>query len=138
LLERQRPWPALVPPLSVRQIYDSAERLYTAKPLFGPSIVLVRARTGEAGDTPYREIYTDQTFGWGSLTNSLTVVDVDGGHSSMLQEPFVESLVDALLPHLIYDSRSPCASSVRGSDVEKSLVADAQRQFADAQPEDAA
>jgi FkbH-like protein len=139
LLERRRPWPAFVPPLSVRQIYDSAEHLYTPKPLSGPSIVLLRACAGEANDTPYREIYADQMFGWGSLTKSLTIVDVDGGHSSMLQEPFVESLADALRTHLIHDSQSSCASFINGSDVEKSVpFADAQRQFADAQPENAA
>jgi thioesterase domain-containing protein len=123
----------------VRQIYDSAEHLYTPKPLSGPSIVLLRACAGEANDTPYREIYADQMFGWGSLTKSLTIVDVDGGHSSMLQEPFVESLADALRTHLIHDSQSSCASFINGSDVEKSVpFADAQRQFADAQPENAA
>ena len=47
---------------------------------------------GEASDTPYREIYADETFGWGAVTQDLIVVDVEGGHSSMLQEPFVESL----------------------------------------------
>jgi thioesterase domain-containing protein len=49
-------------------------------------------------DTAYREIYADNTFGWHDLTDKLVVVDVDGGHSSMLQEPFVRSLATALMP----------------------------------------
>jgi FkbH-like protein len=100
LLERGWPWPSFLSELTVRQIYDSAELLYAPQPLPEASVVLVRATTGEADDTPYREIYRDDVLGWGSLTSALTVVDVEGGHSSMLQEPFVESLANALLPHL--------------------------------------
>jgi thioesterase domain-containing protein len=49
-------------------------------------------------DTAYLEIYTDDTFGWRELADKLVVIDVDGGHSSMLQEPFVRSLATALTP----------------------------------------
>jgi hypothetical protein len=110
LLARQLPWPRYIPELSLRQIYDSAEARYVPNPLCGASAVLVRARTGEAGDTPYRAIYADETLGWGAITQDLTVVDVDGGHSSMLQEPFVESLTAALMPYINQKSqptRSP-------------------------------
>jgi thioesterase domain-containing protein len=89
-----------VPELSVRQIYDSAEARYVPKPLSIASTVLVRARLGEGADTPYLHIYTDETFGWRGLAHDLAVVDVDGGHSSMLQEPFVESLAKALRPYV--------------------------------------
>jgi FkbH-like protein len=104
LLDRKRAWPPLLPELSVRQIYDSAEPLYVPKPLPGTPTVLIRATVGEANDTPYREIYADAAFGWKSVIAGLTVVDVDGGHSSMLQEPFVESLAEALLPCLVVKS----------------------------------
>ena len=104
LLARQLPWPWLVPQLTVRQIYDSAETNYVPKPLSVASSVLLRARIGEASDTPYREIYADDTFGWGEVTQDLIVVDVEGGHSSMLQEPFVESLAAELMPHIGYKS----------------------------------
>ncbi len=102
LLARQLPWPWLVPELTVRQIYDSAEARHVPKLLSDASSVLVRARIGEASDTPYREIYAEETFGWGAVSRDLIVVDVDGGHSSMLQEPFVESLVATLMPHMGY------------------------------------
>ena len=88
----------------MQQIYDSAEPLYVAKPLAGTPTVLIRATVGEGNDTPYREIYADAALGWKSVIADLTVVDVDGGHSSMLQEPFVESLAEALLPYLVVKS----------------------------------
>ena len=105
LLARQIPWPAYLPELSLRQIYDSAEARYLPHPLLGTQVVLVRARTGQAGDTPYREIYADEAFGWGALAQMLTIVDVEGGHSSMLQEPFVDSLATELMPFLNRGSR---------------------------------
>jgi thioesterase domain-containing protein len=106
LLARGRRWPRLVPELSVREIYDSAEALYIPKPLTGVTAVLVRARAGEGIDTPYREIYADESLGWGSITDALSVVDVDGGHSSMLQEPFVASLSAALVPYLVHEYKT--------------------------------
>jgi len=98
LRARGLPWPRLLPGLSVRQIYASAEALYVPRPLFHASVVLVRARAGVEDDAPYLEIYADDTFGWRALTDKLVVIDVDGGHSSMLQEPFVQSLATALAP----------------------------------------
>jgi hypothetical protein len=100
VLRRDLPWPKIVPELSVRQIYDSAHARYTPKPLPIASVVLARAQTGEGDDTPYLRIYADETFGWKALVPGLTVVDVDGGHSTMLEERFVDSLAKALLPHL--------------------------------------
>jgi thioesterase domain-containing protein len=101
LLARDRPWPRLLPGLSVRQIYESADALYVARPLSGASVVLVRARAGVDGvadDTPYLDIYADETLGWRGLIEQLNVIDVDGGHSSILREPFVQSLATALAP----------------------------------------
>jgi hypothetical protein len=62
--------------------------------------MLLRAGEGEGGDTPYKEIYVDDSFGWSDLAPNLTIVDIDGGHSSMLQEQFVGSLFAALRPYL--------------------------------------
>jgi thioesterase domain-containing protein len=104
LRARGLPWPRLLPGLSVRQIYQSAEAAYLPKPLSHTCVLLARAQAGVAldipnvDDTAYREIYADNTFGWHDLTDKLVVVDVDGGHSSMLQEPFVRSLATALMP----------------------------------------
>jgi thioesterase domain-containing protein len=98
LLTRQRPWPNSIPALGVLEICENAGFHYKAKPL-AASIVLIRAnrRTPIVGDTPYRAIYADQTLGWGEICQDLIVIDVDGGHSTMLQEPFVGSLSEALI-----------------------------------------
>jgi hypothetical protein len=109
-LARQREWPRFVPGLTVRQIYDSAEAFYLPKPLSGVTVLLVRACASDAADTPYREIYDDETLGWGAIIDNLKVVDVEGGHSSMLQEPFVDSLALALMPHL---TRKPSSTYAR-------------------------
>ena len=101
LLARQKPWPTFIPALSVRETYDSAEARYVPRALSDARIVLVRARAGEAADTPYREIYVDGVLGWSAVARRLTVVDVEGGHSSMLQEPFVASLAAALMPYVM-------------------------------------
>lgn len=98
LRARGLPWPRFLPELSVREIYASAEPHYVPKPLPRACVVLARARVGTGGDTPYLDIYTDDTFGWRALTDKLVVIDVDGGHSTMLQEPFVQSLAAALTP----------------------------------------
>jgi thioesterase domain-containing protein len=114
LLARGWPWPRFLPGLSVRQIYESADALYVAKPLSRASVVLVRARAGVDGvadDMPYVEVYADETLGWRALIEKLNVIDVDGGHSSMLREPFVQSLATALVPLLASSAsiRTPVA-----------------------------
>jgi hypothetical protein len=100
LLLRRAPWPAFLPRLTVRDIYDSAEARYVPGSLRDAGVVLIRARSGEGDDTPYREIYVDETLGWSSIAPGIEIIDVDGGHSSMLQEPFVESLASALMAKL--------------------------------------
>lgn len=107
ILAQKKSWPAIVQEMTVRQIYDSAEAHYRPKPISLCSTVLVRAKVGEGDDTPYREIYSDETFGWARLVRHLDVVDVDGGHASMLQEPFVDSMVEALQPYIEYKAGSP-------------------------------
>ena len=100
LLSHDLAWPKFLPELSTPDIYDSAEERYLPKPLSLPSIVLVRAQRGTGNDRPFRDIYADETFGWDAIANRLTVIDVQGGHSSMFQDPFVDSLAAALLPYL--------------------------------------
>ena len=83
------------------RVCDCAEMRYQPKPLKIPHLVLVRAQRGEGGDdTPYQEIYADDAFGWRAVAENITLVDVDGGHSTLLRERFVDSLAAALMPDL--------------------------------------
>jgi FkbH-like protein len=98
VLERKGTWPRAAPELTVREIYDTAEAHYSPTPGLVASVVLFLARYGEGDDTAYRQIYADENLGWDDLARHFTAVDVDGGHSSMLQEPSVKSLAEALSP----------------------------------------
>jgi hypothetical protein len=102
LLARQLPWPTTIPPLTAIQIYEFAHFRYVPKPLPKLPVILVRAqrRSFIASDLPYKEIYADEVFGWGALIPGLVVIDADGGHSTMLEDPFVAPLVAALVPHI--------------------------------------
>src|SRR5271169_5582640 len=100
LLSRELAWPRFVPELTLREIYDGATSRYVPKPLPIPRVVLVRPQTGEGEDTPYREMFVDETLGWSALAQGLEILDVAGGHITMLQERFVDSLAEALMPYL--------------------------------------
>lgn len=79
--------------LTFRQIYDHAEEDYTPRPRASGQVLLVMATSGEGGDRPFREIYADATLGWQRYVRGpLRVVDVSGGHSSMLQAEHVRGL----------------------------------------------
>jgi thioesterase domain-containing protein len=114
LLRYDLAWPKFLPQLSVRDIYDCAQARFEPKPLTVSSVLLVRARTADpdvADDTPYQDIYADRTLGWGTVARGLKVVDVDGGHSSMLQESYVDSLAEVLMAY-VQEERSIHAPSL--------------------------
>lgn len=92
-------WPASEPSLDFRAIYDHVEHAYQPLPS-AVSAVLLRATEGSGNDIPYREVFADPTLGWAGVARDLVVVDVEGGHASMLQEPQAASLARAILPHL--------------------------------------
>jgi thioesterase domain-containing protein len=118
LLSRELSWPRFVPELSLRDVYDGAASRYTPKRLSISSVVLVRASSGEGEDMPYREIYADPTFGFGAVAPGLAIVDVDGGHTTMLQETFVDSLAEALMPYLL----PKAGPTVREHELEVALI----------------
>jgi acyl-CoA synthetase (AMP-forming)/AMP-acid ligase II/thioesterase domain-containing protein/acyl carrier protein len=116
LLSHNLPWPTFLPELNFQQILYSAQKLYVPRPLAVAPVVLARATAGDAADMPYSEIYAENTLGWSAVAQNLAIVDVDGGHESMLREPFVASLANALMPYL---ERSPARTDYRvGEPVE--------------------
>jgi FkbH-like protein len=97
LVKRGASWPSALPELTVMQIYNVLESRYIPPVLANVPVLLVRASAGEGTDTPYRDLYRDKDFGWGEVAGQLELVDVIGGHSSMLQEEAIESLAMAML-----------------------------------------
>jgi FkbH-like protein len=103
VLSRRMSWPPFMRELTVREIYDTAETHYGPGTSVGHGVVLARALRADPellGDDAYRDVYADEHLGWRSVDPSLVVIDVEGGHSSMLQEPFVASLASALAPYI--------------------------------------
>ena len=109
LLRRQVAWPSAVPSLTVMQIYNALEARYHPPVLPEVPILLVRASVGEGADTPYRDLYRDEDFGWRRVAGRLEVVDVSGGHSSMLQAQAINSLASVLLKRFPVLGGTPAA-----------------------------
>ena len=93
-------WPAAEPSLDFRAIYNHAEHAYRPPPS-EVAALLIRATAGSGNDMPYVQVFKDPALGWAGVVRDLAVVDVDGGHASMLQEPQVASLATAILPHVL-------------------------------------
>jgi thioesterase domain-containing protein len=110
LVERGKSWPRWLPELSVTQIYNSLESQYTSPTLADVPILLVRASAGGGLDTPYRDLYCDEDLGWRNVAGQLELLDVTGGHSSMLQEDTIDSLAAELL--MRFPAPEPVASEL--------------------------
>ena len=96
-LDRRHPCPAHCQQIPVRTVYLFAEKGYRPDGPFDGELVLFRATCGEGADEPYVDRYTDPLLGWEQrTTQGVRVYDVPGGHSSMLQEPSVETLAQQL------------------------------------------
>ena len=100
LVRRDQSWPLWVPSLTVAQIYTALELRYEPPALSDVPVLLVRASRGEDADTPCRDIYSGDDFGWRNVAGQLALADVAGGHASMLQQAHVDSLAAALLAQL--------------------------------------
>jgi FkbH-like protein len=91
-------WVRRVP---VRAVYVDAEARYRPRHKVQQEIVLFRATSGEGAEEPLAHRYLDPQLGWGRRTcKSVRVIDVPGGHGSMLQEPHVEVIVRHLHAYL--------------------------------------
>ncbi|HSC86076.1 MAG TPA: amino acid adenylation domain-containing protein [Polyangiaceae bacterium] len=83
--------------IPVRVVLRFAEREYVIPRPYEGRAVLIRATKKDPAydgslidDTPYIDLFDDPLLGWeGKTTSPVTVHDVAGGHSSMLQDPNV-------------------------------------------------
>jgi thioesterase domain-containing protein len=96
-LDRRQLPPRLLGRLPVRTTYLFAARQYRpARPLHG-ELALFRATHGVGLDAPFIDFFSDPALGWNSrASGGVRVIDVPGGHTSMLQEPNVSVLADRL------------------------------------------
>ena len=85
--------PASIPFL---KLYEVAHKEHRPAGIFeGGTVALFKAGddTGLVDDTPYSLTYRDYALGWGKrVRDEIVIVDIPGGHSSNLQEPYVERL----------------------------------------------
>lgn len=93
VLERGWTWPAFVPSLTPREIYVGAIGKYHPGELRHAPVVVMKASEGADADEPLIYQIEDPLLGWGRVSRGeLEVMDVQGGHSSMLQVPHVQAL----------------------------------------------
>jgi amino acid adenylation domain-containing protein len=113
LLSRGRAWPAAVEPLKVREIYTVLRDQYVPEPTRVGSALLVRAAPDGVGrEEPASLYYSDPLLGWRRhVRDDLRVVDAPGGHASMLQEPAVAFIADALASYLGAPQHAPAPAA---------------------------
>ncbi|HKX42698.1 MAG TPA: amino acid adenylation domain-containing protein [Burkholderiaceae bacterium] len=98
-LDQRTAPPTALRELSVREIYMFARSQYRVDGIVHGNVALFRATRGlgDAADEPVIEIHSDPMLGWARrVAGTIQVVDVPGGHVSMLQEPNVATLALAL------------------------------------------
>jgi FkbH-like protein len=110
-LDRGAPLPGWARKLSVRAVYARAEAEYRPAHVLRQEIVLFRATEGVGFEQPFVEIYDDPLLGWSKRSlKGVKAIDVPGGHGSMLQEPNVSALANALGSYLAEaEGSSPAA-----------------------------
>ncbi len=99
-LDRGISLPDYLANIPVRVVLRFAEREYVIPEPYRGSVTLIRATKKDPSfdgtpvdDTPYVDLFDDPMLGWaGKTTPAVTVYDVPGGHSSMLQDPHVAGL----------------------------------------------
>ncbi len=92
-------WPGFLPTVTVLETYYQARTKYKPNPRSSIRVLLVRAteaKTKDVDDVPCCCMYKDEVFGWNTCTDRLDILDIDGGHSSILREPYVEALANKL------------------------------------------
>jgi FkbH-like protein len=103
--------PSWLQGIPVRTVYLFAENHYRPSRPFNGRLVLFRATAGDGADEPYIERYSDPLLGWAQrATKGVQVYDASGGHSSMLQEPHVQTLAEQM-QLVIDEALEPSANS---------------------------
>lgn len=102
---------------TVRQVVSHAQRTARVHGRLAGDALLLRATNGDGtqADQPFVDLFADPLFGWANgVQGKVVVADVDGGHSSMLQEPFVASayvVLQAYIDQALSTDQHPQPSS---------------------------
>jgi thioesterase domain-containing protein len=115
--------PRLLERIPVQTVCLFAESQYRPQGLFEGELVLFRATSGEAADEPFAQRFDDPLLGWGRRsTGGVKVIDIPGGHYSMLQEPNVRVMADHM--NLYVEGALACeATTVPGSAESRLAIA---------------
>jgi amino acid adenylation domain-containing protein len=93
VLDLGRPVPRYLQGMSVMTVLSFARKEYLPARLLEGKAVLIRSTEGEGTDEAIVNLTSDPLFDWGGrVKGKLEVLDIPGGHSSMLQEPNVDEL----------------------------------------------
>jgi thioesterase domain-containing protein len=100
--------PSLLAHIPVRVVLRFAEKEYVVPELYDGEVLLFRATQKSSAfdgtlidDTPYVDLFQDRHLGWeGKTTQGFIPFDVPAGHSSMLQEPHVGLIAEAMQAYI--------------------------------------
>jgi thioesterase domain-containing protein len=111
ILKTGLPWPAMLMPLTVENIYLAAKARYFPGQLRSGRVVVMTAVDGTDADEPAIYTMNDPHLGWGRVVRcQLESRSVKGGHFTMLQVPHVASL-GAQLTEILKGTGSPDGNS---------------------------
>ncbi|UKO99561.1 non-ribosomal peptide synthetase [Nostoc sp. UHCC 0870] len=107
-LKKDIPLPEFLQSLSVRKVLMWAQKRYVPQGMCVGDLLLFRAMKKTSifdgtsiDDTPTIELVLDPLLGWGKrVTKEVEVHDVPAGHSSMLQEPYVQLVAEKIQAHI--------------------------------------
>lgn len=105
--DRGRKIPWYLQGMTTRTVYELAEKDYQPAGSLDVPVILFRATSGEGDDEPFINLFSDALLGWTpDIVSELKVIDVPGGHSSMLQQPNVATLAACLCAYLPVESHT--------------------------------
>jgi len=107
-LDRGWRLPAFLANIPVDVVLRFAEKEYVEPEPYPGEVLLFRAtRKSDAlagtliDDTPYVDLFQDRHLGWeGKTTRGFIPIDIPAGHSSMLQEPHVGRIAEAMQAYI--------------------------------------
>ncbi len=99
-------WPEGVPPLRAPDIFMAARDRYQTPVLAHSRVALVQATRQEPGvkdDEPMSTFYADPALGWTPhVARGLECFQLEGGHFTVLREPYVDELARCMKEFLLY------------------------------------